>query len=90
MSLQTGVAPVQSTLSPLVHGTHLPVSTPAMTHAGAAADVHAFGVPEVRSPSHATQRPPAQIGVAPEHAAFVRHATQVSVVVLHVGVGAAH
>jgi hypothetical protein len=41
VSLQTGVAPVQSTLSALVHWTHLPASAPAATHAGAVSDEHA-------------------------------------------------
>ena len=59
-------------------------------HAGAVSDEHAFGVPDPRLPSHATHVPALQIGVAPEHAASVRHATHVFVVVLHVGVAPPH
>ena len=90
VSLQTGVAPVQSTLSVLVHCTHVPAPAPAVTQAGAVVDEHACGVPELRSPSHATQTPAEQIGVVPEHAASVRHATHVFVVVLQVGVAPPH
>ncbi len=92
MSLQTGVAPVQSTLSVLVHWTHLPRSgePAAVMQAGAVSDEHALGVPEPRLPSHATHLPAEQIGVAPEHAASVRQATHVFVVVLHVGVAPPH
>jgi len=88
--LQTGVAPAQSTLSVLVHCTQVPAAAPAVTQAGAVADEQACGVPELRSPSHATQVPAEQIGVAPEHAASVRHATHVFVVVLQVGVAPPH
>jgi hypothetical protein len=91
VSLQAGLAPTQSPFSPAEHSTHLPASGPAATHAGVAADLHALGVPELRSPSHATQAPaPLQTGVLPPQAASVRHCTQVFVVVLHDGVAPPH
>jgi hypothetical protein len=94
VSLHAGFAPTQSTLSVFVHSTHLPVSTPPLTHAGLVASVHAFGVPAAGgmglSPSHPSHVPPEQIGVVPAHAVSVRQATHVFDVVLQVGVGAAH
>jgi hypothetical protein len=90
VSLQTGVAPLQRTLSVLVHCTHVPAAAPAVTHAGAVASEQACAVPERRSPSHATQVPALQIGVVPEHAASVMQATHVFVVTLHVGVAPPH
>ena len=90
VSLHAGVAPTHSTGSCVVHATHLPVSGPAKTHAGLAADLQAAGVPERRSPSQATQAPALQLGVAPPHAASVKHATHVFVAGSHDGVAPPH
>jgi hypothetical protein len=90
VSSQTGVVPTHSPWSAAVHCTHLPVSAPLFTQAGASGAAHAAGVPEPRSPSQATQVPAAlQIGVAPEHCAFELHWTHLFVPgSLQAGVGA--
>jgi hypothetical protein len=90
VELHAGVAPLHSSRSVLVQGTHLPASAPAFTHAGLAADAHAWAVPELRSPSHATQLPPEQIGVAPEQLLLSRHWTHALVVRLHLGAPPLH
>jgi hypothetical protein len=87
VALHAGVAPVQATVSVVVHCTHVPAPVPVRMQAGAVADAHACGVPEPRLPSQATHDPAEQIGVAPEQSPLPRHCTHTSVVVLHTGVG---
>jgi hypothetical protein len=58
------------------HSTHDPELVPFVRHAGSLTVVQAAVVPEPRSPSHGTHVPAElQIGVAPEHWAFVVHST---------------
>jgi hypothetical protein len=87
-SLHVGVAPVQSTLSSDVHCTHLPMSAPAVTHAGLVVVGHASLAPEPLSPLHGLHVPASQIGAAglPLQSEFVWHATQVLFVRLQCGV----
>lgn len=69
-----------------VHWTHWPALDPLVTQAGAVAEPHALGEPDPKSPSQARQAPPVQTGLDDGQPAFVRHSTQVFVVVLHFGV----
>jgi hypothetical protein len=80
------LAEVHAVMFVALHSTHLPF----VSHAGSAAVEQAWVAPEPRSPLQATQVPvESQIGVAPEHCAFVVHWTHLSVSGLHWPVGAA-
>jgi hypothetical protein len=87
VSLQAGFVPVQRSLFPFVHWTHIPMSVPLMMQAGTTGSLQRFGEPEFRSPSQGMHVPPEQTGVVPPHWASVTHWTHLFVVVSHCGFG---
>jgi hypothetical protein len=86
VSLHAGFGGTQRIGSAVVHCTQLPVSAPALTHAGFVVVGHASPAPEPLSPLHGTHLPVSQTGVVPEHCELLLQATHWFVVVLQNGV----